>query len=378
MKSLENQNDKKKSLIIFTPTLSGGVGRVVSNITNGLAVLNFDVTLLVPSFDGDFSDKLSKNIKTHSFNKKRTSSCVFVLANFLKTNKPDAILSLSFHANCIAVISLMISGLSRKTLCIISEHINLAQSLSFLSPIKRFIMKAFIYTFYRKADALLAVSSGAADSMSKYSGVDRSKISVINNPVLDENFFLSINETVNHPFLNNKNIPVMITVGRFDYQKDVGTLLVSMSYIKKDRPIRLIICGDGPLKNEMEIKAKELNIYDDIDFMGFTKNPFPYIKKSDVFVLSSLYEGLPTVLIEALAIGVPIVSTDCPDGPREILNNGEYGMLVQVSNPKALSQAIIETLDSKKDIEIKESDILKYEVSFAVKKYADLINNNIK
>lgn len=376
MKLSENQNNKNTRLFIITPTLDGGVGRIVANIAKGLSD-DFKITLLVPMLSGDFFGSVPENVEIHSFGKRRISSCTMPLIKLFKKSKPDMILSLSFHTNIVSIISRIGAGLS-KSRCIISEHINLRQSLKSIPILKRVIMKTLIFIFYRFAGSYIAVSKGAKESMSKISGVHISKINVIYNPVIDESFYRASEEKVEHPFFTNKEGPVIVTVGRLDYQKDIETLLKSFSYLPREYKARLIICGDGPLKSELKSRAQTLGVLQNIDFLGFVKNPLPYVKNSNLFVLSSIYEGLPTVLIEALALGVPIVSTDCPDGPKEILDNGRYGLLVPVSDPYDLRESIESALKENKIPKADKEYIERFTVSYAVAQYKNLIDSIIK
>jgi len=375
MKSSENHTNKIR-LSIFTPTLDGGVGRVVATIASGLSALGFETTLLVPSWTGDFADTLPADIAVHSFDKTRTVSCLVPLAKYFQAAKPEVLLSVSFHANCVALLARAYARAGSIPL-VISEHINLSQALGTLGLGKRFVMRVLVRTLYPRADARIAVSRGAADTMARYAGVLPQKVDVLYNPVALADVAEASRAEIFHPWFIAKEIPVLAAVGRLDAQKDYPTLLRACKDLMLSRPVRLIVCGDGPLRDSLSAYAHELGIADSVHFLGFVKNPFPYIRLCDAFVLSSAFEGLPTVLIEALAVGTPIMSTDCPDGPREILAGGRYGKLVPVGDHRALSLAIEETLEHPEAPDSREAT-LPYEMQTACGKYAELIARVLK
>jgi len=166
-----------------------------------------------------------------------------------------------------------------------------------------------------------------------------------------------------HPWFAPGQPPVLLGVGRLHVQKDFPNLLRAFAIIRTQRPIRLVILGEGELRSELETLAKKLDVSEDVAFPGFVDNPYTWMLRSAVFVLSSTYEGLANVLIEAMATGTSVVSTDCPSGPAEILEGGKWGRLVLVEDPGALAQAIIKTLDTPETI-----DVTKRAQDFSVEK----------
>jgi glycosyltransferase involved in cell wall biosynthesis len=205
--------------------------------------------------------------------------------------------------------------------------------------------------FYRKADCIIAVSEGVADDLVSVAGLARSEIRVIYNPVVTPELVARAEEPLVHPWLVPGAAPVVLGAGRLSPQKDFATLLRAFAQVRAARPVRLIILGEGELRGQLEAQAAALGVSEDIQFPGFVDNPYAYMRRAGVFVLSSAWEGFGIVLVEAMACGAPVVSTDCPVGPAEILDGGRYGPLVPVGDGGALAQSILSMLDRPMDPE---------------------------
>jgi glycosyltransferase involved in cell wall biosynthesis len=171
------------------------------------------------------------------------------------------------------------------------------------------------------------------------------------NPVVTPELLAQAEAIAPHPWLQDGGPPVVLGVGRLVDQKGFATLLEAVARLRRERPLRLLVLGEGRRRGALERQARRLGLGADFALPGFAPNPFAYMARAGVFVLSSVYEGLPGVLIQALACGCPVVSTDCPDGPREILAGGEYGPLVPVGDAAALAAAIGRVLDAPPDRE---------------------------
>ena len=218
-------------------------------------------------------------------------------------------------------------------------------SQQYRTPVKKWLERRSLAWIYPRADAIIAASTGVADDLSAYTGIPAAKIQTIFFPTITANLEEKASQPVNHAWLSPGNIPVVMGVGRLTQQKDFGTLIRAACLLRAARPVRLIILGEGEERARLETMAQELGLADDVDLPGFVDNPYAYLRRAAVFVLSSLWEGLPNSLIEAMACGCPVVSTDCPSGPREILDGGRYGHLAPVGNPYSLAEAIGKALD---------------------------------
>jgi glycosyltransferase involved in cell wall biosynthesis len=200
--------------------------------------------------------------------------------------------------------------------------------------------------FFPRADLIVAPSQGVVDDAQRITGISPDRFRVIYNPVYRPELTELSMENPDHPWFNGSGVPVVIAAGKLKPQKDFDTLLRAFARVRSQRPVRLVILGDGPGYGALMGLAGTLGVKDDFQLPGRVKNPYAYFRRASVFVLSSAWEGLPNVLIEAMACGCPVVSTDCPSGPQEILDGGRVGRLVPVGDAEAMAEAIIAVLDS--------------------------------
>jgi glycosyltransferase involved in cell wall biosynthesis len=202
--------------------------------------------------------------------------------------------------------------------------------------------------------------------------VPSAKVKVIYNPTVTPEIFRKATEPVQHPWFVDNRVPIILAAGRLHRQKDFPTLLRAFSLLRQNRPCRLVILGDGKKRRRKALRqlAKQLGIEKDVSLPGFVENPFAYMARANLFVLSSAWEGFGNVIVEALACGCPVVSTDCRSGPREILDNGRYGRLVPVGDPEALARAMLEALDDPDNPCDRETRIQRA-MEFSVDKIVD-------
>jgi len=199
---------------------------------------------------------------------------------------------------------------------------------------------------YPWADGVIAVSEGVARGLCRIPGIPPERVTVIYNPVIPADLEVKAAQPVAHPWLAPGQPPVVLGVGKLKLQKDFSTLLRAFRRVRDRREAHLIIIGEGRRRHHLEDVVRHLGLSADVALPGYQENPFAWMSKASVFVLSSLWEGLPGVLIEAMASGCPVVSTDCPSGPREILLDGALGPLVPVSDDEAMAGAILSVLDA--------------------------------
>lgn len=207
--------------------------------------------------------------------------------------------------------------------------------------------------FYPWADKIVAVSDGVAADLARFARLPRSLITTIYNPFDIGGMRIKAEEEPELPWVLPEALPVLLGVGRLTEQKDFTSLIQAFALVRQQRQVRLLILGEGELRNALAAQAKSLGLTpEDFAMPGFVSNPFSYLRRAEVFVLSSRWEGLPGVLIQAMACGAPVVATDCPSGPAEILEDGKWGRLVPVGDVSALANAIAVTLDEEQHPEV--------------------------
>jgi glycosyltransferase involved in cell wall biosynthesis len=366
-------NEQKVAL--FVPNLAGGgAERVIVNLAHAMLEFGLSVDLLVASGKGPFANQLNDRIKLINFQTNRTLNSFPQLVNYLRRNRPKALISALSHCNVMAIVAKKVALVNTRV--VVSEHIAFGYLDQADERVRRthqrvFAMMRLTYPF---ADAIVTVSQGVADDLRRVAGI-KQKPHVIFNPVLSKETFRKADLVINHPWLHT-DIPVIVAVGRLERQKDFTTLLKAFALLRNQRPARLMILGEGTERSQLEALIRNLEIVNDVWLPGFIDNPYPYMKHADLFVLSSIFEGLPTVLIEAMAVGTPVVATDCQSGPKEIFNAAHYGTLIPVQDPQGLAEVIHRILSLPRK-SVDPSKILPYTVEEATKAYMRLAGYKI-
>ena len=300
--------------------------------------------------------------------------CLPALVRYLREERPAVLLSVEPDLNLVALWGRRLAGVSVRT--VISEQIHLSSHLRDGADRRkwrwRFIVP-LLRRMYPEADRIIGVSRGVADDLRTLVGLPPELVTTVYNPVVDSELAKKAEAPIDHAWFVSGAPPVIIAVGRLAEQKDFPTLLQAFAQVRAQRQARLLILGEGRMRGELTALGRALGIAEDISLHGFTSNPFAYMARAAVFVLSSTYEGLGNVLIEALACGCPVVSTDCPSGPAEILENGQYGRLVPVGDPAAMAQAISSTLDAPPDRGLLQKRASLFSVDRAVEQYLEVL-----
>ena len=340
-------NSKKKLLFVIPSLTGGGAERVVIHLINYLDKDKHDIVLVIFKDIRDCEKNLHSPVEIICLNKKSRwdfFKLILRLRKIMLDYKPNAVISLMFYTNIISVIARLF--LRTKFRLIISEH-NYPRKYLPKAPLG-WLKKWLMNLTYPRADLILTVSKSIERVIKEDFNIQPEKIKTIYNPIPLEDIKGKSQEGVEHPFFKNGNAKVIIGIGRLLEQKRFDSLLRAFSIVRgKKEKVYLIILGEGKLREELEVLSSQLKVSKWIDFVGFKDNPYAWISKADIFVLSSDYEGLPMVLLEAMACGVPVVSTDCPSGPGEIITNGKNGILVPTANEEALADAIFNLLNDK-------------------------------
>ena len=328
-------SDQRLRLAFFLPALEGGgAERVTLTIAEGLAERGHDVELVLGQRRGPLADDVPDRLRVVDLDRPRVSGSVRALRAHLRETKPSVLVSALFHANLAAIAATR--GLRLPLLVV--EHNTMSVKFG-ATPSGRDRVAARICSLaYRLVDQVGAVSEGVADDMAEFLHFPRERVRVLRNPVDYAEVRRRAAEPVTHPWLG-AGVPLVLAVGRLTEQKDFATLVRAIALVPR---VRLVILGEGEERAALTALAESLGVADRVDLQGFVANPYPWFAGADVIAMSSRWEGLPTVLLEALPFPARIVSTDCPSGPQEILEGGRFGRLVPVGDSAALAQAISE------------------------------------
>jgi glycosyltransferase involved in cell wall biosynthesis len=335
-----NRSDTPLSVAIYMHDFSsGGVEHAVLSLIGALSAADIDVTLLVHSEAGELRTTLPPGLKVVNFGTARTIADLLPLVRYLRTHRPDILLANLDHNNMIATLATIIARSG--TRLIIAQHNALSAEAAAMPRLKYRLLPLAYRLLAPHAAGIVAVSAGVADDLAHCAGLDRASITVINNPVVDPGHATRAAATADHAWIAEAaTLPLFITAGRLVRQKDHETLIRAFAIAHARRPMRLIILGEGPLRPMLESLAAELGIAHAVLMPGYIANPLPWFTAAAAFVLSSRYEGFGNVLVEAMACGTPVISTDCPHGPAEILDHGTYGRLVPPGDIDRLAEAL--------------------------------------
>lgn len=351
----------------------GGAERVMLALANGLAEKDILVDLVLNKMDGTYLKDASAKVNVVSLESSRALHSILPLAKYLRKEKPDFILSAMNYVNIVTVLAQLASGSNTKV--IVSEHNNLTETKKELSFVKGCALTSLMKWSYREAYRVIAVSNGVADALTNELKIDRSKITTIYNPIFSEDLVKRSQESILHPWINNAAVPLVLSVGRLTSQKDFKTLINAFKQVLDKKNCNLIILGEGELRSELETLIKNLALENHIQLLGFVDNPYAWMSHADLFVLSSIREGFGNVIVEAMACDTPIVSTDCPSGPHEILEGGKWGELVPPGDVELLSKAIINSLDNPVKVDVRTRAEF-FSVDNAVNKYLDIFSSD--
>jgi glycosyltransferase involved in cell wall biosynthesis len=356
----------------FLPSLEGGgAERVCVTLAGAFLHQGLAVDFVLGKKTGQLLDDIPAGAGLIDLASRRTLTALLPLAAYLRKENPFALIAAPDHANLVAIWAKLLA--SSQTRVLISCHNQMSIAIQNSRKIQEKKYPLLLHLFYRQADALVAVSQGVADDLACVARIPREKIKSIYNPFPVDEIVCLGSQLPSHPWFGLGKTPVVLAVGRLTAQKDHSTLLRAYAALRSRRPVRLVILGEGEERARLLALADELGIRSDVDLPGFTDNPYSYMTHCRVLVLSSIWEGFGNVLVEALACGTQVVSTDCPSGPAEILENGTYGRLVPVGDVKAMAKAIESALDDPLPVEKLHPHAQAFSTDVAAKQYLDAL-----
>jgi len=360
-------------IAIFIPSLrGGGAERAMVALANGFARRGYAVDLVLAAASGVFVKEVSTSVRVIDLGSGRMLASLFRLAVYLKRTSPDVLLSAMTHVNLTALWARRLARVN--TRLVLSERSTLTQALKGLEarPLAAWLIPRLVGLSYPAADAVVSVSSGVQLDLLRYVHLSPEQTQVVYNPVVDDGLTRRAQEAIDHPWFVPGAPPVILGVGRLTEAKNFPLLIRAFNRLRGGRECRLMILGEGPLRRTLESMVSASDYGADISMPGFVDNPLPFMRLASVFALSSSWEGLPGVLIQAMACGTAVVSTDCPSGPQEILEGGRWGRLVPVDDEAALSRALADCLDDSTPPDVTERARFFSEAS-SVDAYLDIL-----
>ena len=331
----------RRHVALFLPSLeAGGAERVMLSLALGFADRGLAVDLVLVRAEGTYLAEVPPHVRIVDLGARRASRGILALVRYLRRERPAALVSTSSHANLVALLAKRLARVSTRVVLRQAETLSgreHSDGLGVLIP----LLARYCYPW---ADVLVAGSEGVARDLTTAIGLARERIRVVPNPVVPTELPALASAPLDDPWFAAGSDPVVLGVGRLVREKDFPTLIRAFAKVRQQRPARLMILGEGSERASLETLVAEIGLQRAVSLPGFAPNPFRYMARAAVYVLSSSTEGLPGALVQALACGAPAVATDCDNGPREVLDGGRYGRLVPVGNVAALADAILSAI----------------------------------
>jgi len=356
---------------LFAPSFdSGGVERMFTQLARGLAQRGLAVDLVVRRHAGKYLNAMREDVRLvelESLDRDMLRAAI----RYLQDSRPGVLVSSKEDNNALAVAARRRARVDTRVFvrAAIAESARVAAQF-FLT---RWRSYRAMRRVYRQADGVIAVSRDLAEDVASITGIPAQTIHVAHNPVVTPEMFDLAKAPLRHAWFEPSAPPVILGVGRLSRVKNFALLIRAYARVRRELNCRLIILGEGRERRGLERLAKNLGVAEDVELPGFVENPFAYLGRAQLFASASLAEGSPNALTEALALGIPVVSSDCRSGPREILQGGRYGTLVPVGDEAALAAAMVDALRQPHDPEFLKRAALPYTLEGSAREYAAIL-----
>tara|TARA_B100000212_G_scaffold317287_1_gene272815 strand:+ start:11596 stop:12708 length:1113 start_codon:yes stop_codon:yes gene_type:complete len=367
----------KGDIYIVTPSFAGGGAEFIAiSVANYYHNIGLNVNVICFKKKGPFLKQLNEKIQVIDFDNDSLLNILFKLIKFFKSKSNARVISTVRISNILTGIS---SYLLPKNNCkFLFLEVNTYTKILKANKYKKFIWRLLIFISYRKANILVACSKDVLNQLKFF--IKNKFIHKVGNPSLDPNFRKLKNKKTNHPWIKDKKYKVLLNMGRLHSQKNQKFLIRAMPFlIAEDRNIRLIIMGSGEKRKDLENLVKSINMTKYVDIIGFQQNPYPFLKGSDLFVMSSIYEGFGIVFIMAAACGLRIVSSACEGGPNELLIDPDIGKTYILDDYKDYTKKVFSFLNTAQDVGSKRKQVrffTPYTVEAVANRYLSLLNEN--
>jgi len=359
-------------IAFFLPNLKGGgAERVILDLAHYFADQGHAVELLLLAKRGEYLAEVQPNVRVEVLAGGVLPLQLLSFVRYLRRRKPQVMLSTMIGCNITAAVARRLAAPEMRL--VLREMDTLSRRLKLRHPLVGLMYGALVKWVYHWADCIIAVSQGVAEDLTRQLPRAAGMIEVIYNPSVTPRVEALAQQTIAHPWFTDCKGPVLVSAGRLEPQKDFATLIRALAIFRQAVPARLMLLGKGSQLCALQALAAELEIADAVSFEGFQPNPMAYMVQADAYVLSSRNEGMPNALIQAMACGCPVVATDCPSGPREVLADAAYGPLVPVGDAKALAKAIAQLLEVPLSPEKLKARAQAFHIDVIAPQYAQLL-----
>lgn len=340
------------------------------NLAGGLVRRGVHVDFLTRSAGEPYLDRLDPSVRLIETQSSGLWSVQPALCRYLRAFRPDFVLCGKDKAASAALLGRRISGVHFRL--VMRPGTTVSERVAGRNVLKRWRAFRLIRSTYRCAAAVVGNSEGVVEDIARIAQVPAERMHLIRNPVVTPDLFLQASASVDHPWFVDGQPPVILGVGGLRRQKGFDSLVRAFASVRSERPCRLMILGDGHLRDDLLALADKLGVAADFALPGFDPNPYRFLARAGLFVLSSRWEGSPNALTEALAIGVPVVATDCRSGPGEVLEGGKVAPLVVVDDVEAMAAAMARVLDDPGEAEPRQAAVHEYSVETCARRYHEL------
>jgi len=361
--------DPGRIACFFSTSGHSGVDRAARHLIPVLARRGYRVDLLKVRRHGPELPEVPAGVEVIDLGSRHTYGCVPGIIGYLRHKRPVVMLSDKDRVNRTALLARLLARV--RTRLVFRSGTTISIDLATRSLLERWIQRSSIGWLYPYADRVIVTSAGVADDMVAYSGLAREHIRAVPSPIVPQSLLEVTLPRPNHPWFGNPSVPLILSAGELCARKDFETLMRAFAQVRVRRPCRLMILGRGKARERLLALSRRLDVAQDVALPGFVPQPYAYMAHADLFAFTSRWEGLGFVIIEALAVGTPVVATDCPSGPREILADGRYGTLVPVGDDAALAEAIAATLAAPLPGKVLKRAALPYEIEAGTDAYLE-------
>lgn len=360
--------------VLITDFGDGGVERMLVNIARGLAGCGIQVDFLVKETHLPYLPALSSQVRLIHLQAGAAGGLLGGLVAYLRENGPEVLLSAKSVDDRLAVQARAAAGAATRIALRTGTNLSARLAVRGRNPLRRWFERRQVRQVYTQADHVICVSQGVADDLARITGLARETIHIPHNPVVTPELLELAQASAQHPWLaDERRLPIVLGAGGLRRQKNFSFLLRAFARLRQHRACRLIILGEGRQRAKLCQLAERLGVAEDVSLPGFVVNPYAFMARSALFVLSSYWEGSPNVLTEAMAVGAPVVATDCPSGPREILDGGRYGELVGVDDDAALAAAMERALSNPPSAARLREAVRHYTLAHSTREYLDAL-----